>query len=83
MNTRETALRNLSAAEFALWEIHLFLDVHPRDEKMIRAREKAAAKYEALRKEYVENYSPLTTREARGDEWLKGPWPWEYGGCDR
>ena len=82
MNQREALLKKLSAAQFALWEIHLYLDTHPWDLQMVESHSKARAKYKALLSEYEECFCPLTAAKANGFEWLKGPWPWEIEECD-
>ncbi len=82
MTKREAMLRNLGAAEFRLWEIHLYLDTHPWDLQMVEAHNKAEMKAKALRNEFEEAFCPLTAAKAQGVQWLKGPWPWEFEECD-
>lgn len=82
MNKRESMLKNLSAAQFKLWEIHLYLDTHPWDIQMLEAHKKAEIKYRALKHEFEESFCSLTPSDAQGVEWLKGPWPWEIEECD-
>lgn len=82
MNQREAMLKKLSAAQFTLWEMHLYLDTHPWDLQMVEAHNRAAAKSKAIRAEFEEKFCPLTADKAQGFEWLKGPWPWEIEECD-
>ena len=82
MTQRDAMLKKLSAAQFTLWEIHLYLDTHPWDLKMVEAHNKAEMKYKALRSEFEDKFCPLTAAKAQGVEWLKGPWPWEFEECD-
>ena len=82
MSKKDLMLRNLSAAQFKLWEIHLYLDTHPWDLQMLEAHNKAEMKYKALKHEFEEAFFPLTPSKAHGVEWLKGPWPWEPEECD-
>ncbi len=82
MSNREAMLKKLSAAQFTLWEIHLYLDTHPWDLQMLEMHNKCALKYKALHAEYEEKFCPLTAAKAQGVEWLKGPWPWEFEECD-
>ncbi|MBE6791549.1 MAG: spore coat protein CotJB [Clostridia bacterium] len=82
MNSREKLLRNLSSTQFALWELHLYLNTHPGDLTALGMHEKYALKFRQLKEEYEENYGPLTARSGEGIEWLKNPWPWDVGGCD-
>ena len=81
MSNRETALKKLSAAQFTLWEMHLYLDTHPWDAQMIENHKRCEIKYKLLKKEFEENYYPLSAKNAHGYEWLQSPWPWEYEEC--
>ncbi len=47
MNNREAMLRKLSAAQFTLWEIHLYLDTHPWDLQMVEHYHKCHVKHKA------------------------------------
>lgn len=82
MTKKEAMLKNLSAAQFRLWELHLYLDTHPWDLQMLEIYNKTKMKYKSLREEYEEKFCPLTANDAHGIEWLKGPWPWEPEECD-
>lgn len=83
MNNREAMLRKLSAAQFTLWEMHLYLDTHPWDLQMLEAHNKCMMRYKAQRADFEEKFGGLTASSAQGFEWLKGPWPWEIqeGDC--
>ena len=83
MNERELMLRRLSAAQFALWETHIFLDTHPNDAAALSAKKKYLKKYETVLAEYKEKYGPLVYTDVFGTEthdWIKDPWPWEREG---
>ena len=82
MNNREKMMRNLAAAKFTLWEIHLYLDTHPEDIAMISAYKKYESKYMMILHEYEEKYGAISIRDAHGVEWLKDPWPWDGKVCD-
>jgi spore coat protein JB len=82
MNDREAMLRRLSAAQFALFEIHLYLDTHPWDLQMLSMHRKSQSRYILLRREFEEKYGPLTHENGQGVEWLKDPWPWDLERCD-
>lgn len=81
MNNMRTTL---SAVQFAMWELHLYLDTHPEDISALKMYNKYEEKYLALRDEYENKFGPLySSRGTPGVRWLKNPWPWEYegGGC--
>lgn len=80
MTERAKLLRSLSAEQFAVWELHLYLDTHPCDKTAQRMHEKHSARAAELREEFEEKFGPLSTRTGEGCEWLKSPWPWEKGG---
>lgn len=75
-------LRELSAAEFAAWELHLYLDTHKCDEKAMDMYEKYARRAAELKLEYEESCGPISSDFAAGAEWIKNPWPWDYKECD-
>ena len=82
MTKREAALKKLSALQFALWEMHLYLDTHPWDVSMVEAHNRLSVKYRQNKADFEDTFCPLTAAKAQGVEWLKGPWPWEIEECD-
>jgi spore coat protein JB len=74
---KEKLLMRLSASQFAMQELRLFLDTHPGDKEALSMFEKHQSKYSALKKEYEEQFGPLTLNGINSDEWLKDPWPWD------
>lgn len=81
MNKSELT-QKLSAAEFAMWDLHLYLDTHPGDLSAVGLYNKYYKQYRMLREEYESTCGKLTAIHAQGVEWLKNPWPWEKCGCD-
>ncbi len=78
---REELLRKLSAAQFAMWELHMYLDTHPTDAQAMSLYRKYEVKGNELKKEYEERYGPITFRTSdMAAEWLENPWPWEAQG---
>ena len=74
-------MRELSAVNFAAWELHLYLDTHPCDEKALEMHRKYTERAMELKDEYEECFGPLTHHSASGLAWIKDPWPWEYKEC--
>ena len=81
MNEQERLMRRISANQFAMWELHIYLDTHPGDCE-------AAAKLEEYRKvtadltaKYEEAYGPIneTPQNTNRWAWIAEPWPWELG----
>ena len=73
----------LSAVQFAMWELHLYLDTHLEDIGALKLHRKYEEKYLKLKDEYEAKYGPLYSNSGSpGVHWLKNPWPWDYeGGC--
>lgn len=78
MENREKLLKRLSAAQFAVWEIHLYLDTHPHDKMAFESYKKYKDRYDALLKEYTEKFGGITP-DTTADRWtwVDSPWPWE------
>ena len=74
---KEKLLIRLSSVGFAMYETRLFLDTHPDDKDALSMLNKYQTKYDAIKKEYEEQYGPLTLNGTNSDEWLKDPWPWD------
>ena len=76
---QEMLFRRINAIDFAMWELHVFLDTHPC---CMQALEKFRALNEermALAEQYEERFGPLKPTD--GDEarweWVRSPWPWD------
>ena len=74
---KEKLLKRLSSAQFAMYELRLFLDTHKDDSEALKMYEKYQSKYDTLKKEYEEQFGALTLNGKNSDEWLKDPWPWD------
>ena len=62
------------ALAFAIWEVRLYLDTHPCDEKALALLRRLMAAAEG------ENYATSFLPDCGdGWTWTQGPWPWEYG----
>ncbi len=82
MNNRERLLRSLSSTQFALWELHLYLDTHPTDMSAAAKHAEYQKKLDMLIKEFESEFGPLMPSSGEGVEWLKNPWPWEKEGYE-
>lgn len=87
MNDRKYMLRKIWEMDFALHELVLFLDTHPKNARALeltrqyRARRTTAiAEYEAV----FGPYQPTAdSTPAEGEwKWITGPWPWEFDGTE-
>lgn len=80
MDNKEMLLRKISTAQFAAWELHIYLDTHPNDVQAIESYKKYQEKTKNYIAEYEKKYGPLCQGDPLGDgrwEWIHSPWPWE------
>lgn len=79
MTERERLLRRIATMDFAIVELHLYLDTHPDaadvNDKLNEYEQKSAE----LRKKFEEKFGPLTPRNSEENnwEWVSNPWPWD------
>ena len=74
---REMLLRRISALQFAIWELHMYLDTHPCCEHALQRYNDLNDQRLVLMEQYEERFGPL---QACGDtkwDWVQAPWPWE------
>lgn len=85
MTEQEKLMREINANQFAMWELHIYLDTHPGDcaaavkmEEYRKTTNKLVAKYE-------EEYGPINenTQNTNRWAWIAEPWPWELDGEDK
>lgn len=79
---RNKLLKELSAVQFAAWELHLYLDTHKCDEKAMEMHKKYVERAKELTAEFEECFGPLNHESGSGAAWIKNPWPWEFMECD-
>jgi spore coat protein JB len=80
MSDRTKLANRIKAVDFALYELVLYLDAYPCDQRALSYYAKYKKMAEMLKVEYNQKYGPLTAFE-NGDphrwQWVEGPWPWE------
>lgn len=79
MEDRKKLLCKLSAVQFAAWELHMFLDTHPRNREAFEKYEKYTQEAIELKKMYEEKFGPLSTPGFDNGHWnwTDSPWPWD------
>lgn len=79
MGEREILTNKISAYQFAINDMQLFLDTHPHDSKTLEKINEYRKVLEPLIAEYEEKYGPLTksSTEVNHWNWIKNPWPCE------
>ncbi len=79
MTERERLLRNLASYDFAVYDLHIYLDTHPNDTSASKALNEYMNKSDKLRAQFEEKFGPLTTSDKDGNRWswIADPWPWD------
>ena len=82
MTEREMLMRKIAANDFAVVDLHLYLDTHPNNKQIAQKLDEFAAKSNMLKKEYEERFGPITPGEQGGNRWawIANPWPWDKAG---
>ena len=84
---RENLLNRINEVSFAVHDIPLYLDTHPKCKEGLAFYPECDKERQKLMKEYAQCYGPLTVDDASesgGDtwKWAEQPFPWEVeGGC--
>ena len=79
-NEKQAMMIQLMQYKFALIELQLYLDTHPKDMQMIDLYRKYLSIEKQMCMEYERKYGPITCdSEFIGNEWTwdNSPWPWE------
>ena len=79
MTDRDILMRKIATYDFAIVELNLYLDTHPKDLDAHRKLEDYESKSLELRKCYEEKYGPIVFRNSPDNrmKWIKNPWPWD------
>lgn len=79
MTDRDILMRKISTYDFAIVELNLYLDTHPKDRDAHRKLEDYESKSKELREIYEEKYGPIVFRNSPDNrmKWIKNPWPWD------
>lgn len=76
---RERMLRDVMAAGFSAFDLQLYLNTHPYDQRALYLFNLNTQRYRMLAQNYERMYGPLTASNATGYpwQWIESPWPWE------
>lgn len=79
MTDREKLLKQIAESDFAITDLHLFLNTHPNNETVAKKIEEYRTKSNLLKKEYEERFGPLQSTSENGNRWawIANPWPWD------
>ena len=82
MNERESLMRRIQIADFAVRDAGLYLDTHPTDQQALQYFMRQTALLRAASEEYTQKFGPIIMTDQKSGnmfDWVKGPWPWEVG----
>ena len=83
MTEKDMLMRRIAAYSFTMWELGIYLDTHPMDEKALKTRADVRQKRMVLVQEYEMKYGPyvVTSEDVNAAArwtWIDNPWPWDY-----
>ncbi len=78
---KDQLLMNVYETGFALDDVLLFLDTHPRDQEAMNYYQYARQLNQNAVRAFEQVHGPLMITQVTSDDWswVKGPWPWEGG----
>ncbi|MDR0292769.1 MAG: spore coat protein CotJB [Oscillospiraceae bacterium] len=76
---RKQLLWQMSAEQFAAFDVLLYLDTHPNDRNALQMYDKYLRNHMRYQREYENMAGPLTSDAAAHGSWrwVDDPWPWE------
>lgn len=80
ISDRCTLSEKISALEFVLADLKLFLDTHPTEKDALEAYRKYVKEVAELRTQYTAFYGPLQAENYEPEahwKWIDNPWPWD------
>ena len=79
MTERQKLAKQIAAYDFAIVELNLYLDTHPKDAAAKRRLADSEHKSGELRRDYEAKYGPIIFRDQPDTrmKWIKDPWPWD------
>ena len=78
--TRSAMLKKVMEADFAAYDLQLYLDTHPEDGKALAMYTDVVRRARDAREAFEAAYGPLSPESAAGKKewtWIKSPWPWD------
>lgn len=76
---REQLLKEVMAAGFTAYDLHLYLNTHPYDQRALMLFNQATQRARLVTDQFERMYGPLTASSSTGFpwQWIQNPWPWE------
>ena len=70
----------MTAEQFAAFDVQLYLDTHPNDTMALQLLNKYQGNHEELKKQFEMLYGPISSHNTSMSDrwmWIDNPWPWE------
>ncbi len=80
---RRKLMKYIEEVSFAMDDLVLFLDTHPKDQRALNYYDKLRVLRQQAVDSYTDNFGPITFRDVKNCDywaWVKEPWPWEVEG---
>lgn len=77
---RDELLAQLTAIDFTVEDLHLYLDTHPYDQEALMKYNQATMQSRYLRDIYENKYGMLRANNSSSKfpwQWIANPWPWD------
>jgi len=78
--SRDELLKKLTALDFYLIDLQLYLNTHPRDAEALNIYNTLVKEAKDLREEYERMYRMLMANSTTSKmpwQWIDNPWPWQ------
>ena len=78
---RMEMLKQITALDFVVVDLNLYLNTHPTDREAITKFNQTVMQVKALKQNYERLYGMLTSQDSCSAypwQWLSQPWPWQY-----
>lgn len=80
-NNKHEMLKQITALDFTIIDLHLYLNTHPMDQEVIAQYNSLVMQCKMMKQNYERFFGPLTSTESVSAcpwNWINEPWPWEY-----
>ncbi len=77
---RDEMLQRLSALDFYIIDLHLYLNTHPADRDAIQKYNTVVREAKGLREQYEQQFGMLSSQFSTSKvpwQWIEEPWPWQ------
>ena len=78
--TRDELLKNITALDFYIIDLNLYLNTHPTDAEALNLYNTSVRKAKDMREEYTKQYGMLLANSSESKlpwQWIENPWPWQ------